>query len=128
MVVLNKLEEPKIVGVVAKRLLESLQAPMIIDGHEIVIAPSIGIAISPQDADSVESLLKRADTEMYNAKSAGKNSYSFYSSAMKGTGEGRLKLEAELRKALERGEMAQYYQPQVNIETGEISGAEVLIR
>jgi diguanylate cyclase (GGDEF)-like protein len=127
-VVLNKLEEPKIAGVVAKRLLESLQTPMMIDGHEIVITPSIGIAIAPQDADSVESLLKRADTAMYHAKSAGKNSYSFYSSAMKGTGVGRLKLESELRKAMEREEMELYYQPQVNIETGEISGAEALIR
>jgi diguanylate cyclase (GGDEF)-like protein len=127
-VVLNKLESPKVAGVVAKRLLESLQTPMIIDGHEIVITPSIGIAMSPQDADSVESLLKRADTAMYHAKGAGKNSYSFYSSAMKGTGLGRLKLEAELRKAIERQEMELYYQPQVNIETGEISGAEALIR
>jgi len=127
-VVLNKLEEPKVAGVVAKRLLESLQTPMMIDGHEIVITPSIGIAIAPQDASSVESLLKRADTAMYHAKSAGKNSYSFYSSAMKGTGVGRLKLEAELRRAIERKEMELYYQPQVNIETGEISGAEALIR
>lgn len=127
-VVLNKLEEPKIAGLVAKRLLESLQTPMMIDGHEIVITPSIGIAMSPQDADSVETLLKRADTAMYHAKGTGKNSYSFYSSAMKGTGVGRLKLESELRKAIERGEMELYYQPQVNIETGEISGAEALIR
>jgi len=127
-VVLNKLEEPKVAGVVAKRLLESLQTPMIIDGHEIVITPSIGIAIAPQDAESVENLLKRADTAMYHAKSTGKNNYSFYSSAMKGTGVGRLKLEAELRKAIERAEMELYYQPQVNIETGEISGAEALIR
>ena len=127
-VVLNKLEAPKIAGVVAKRLLESLQTPMMIEGHEIVITPSICIAISPQDADSVEALLKRADTAMYHAKSAGKNSYSFYSSAMKGTGVGRLKLEGELRKAIENEEMELYYQPQVNIETGEIIGAEALIR
>ena len=127
-VVLYKLEEPKVAGVVAQRLLESLQTPMLIDGHEIVITPSIGIAIAPQDADTVEDLLKRADTAMYHAKTTGKNNYSFYSSAMKGTSAGRLKLESDLRRAVEREEMVLYYQPQVNIETGEISGAEALIR
>ena len=127
-VVLNKVESPKIAGVVAERLLETLQTPMLIDGHEIVITPSIGISISPQDANTVEELLKRADTAMYHAKTTGKNNYRFYSSAMKGTGVGRLKLEADLRKAVEREEMVLYYQPQVNIATGEISGAEALIR
>lgn len=127
-VVLYKLEEPKIAGVVAERLLESLQTPMLIDGHEIVITPSIGIAIAPQDASTVEDLLKRADTAMYHAKTTGKNNYSFYSSAMKGTSVGRLKLESDLRRAVERKEMVLYYQPQVNIETGEICGAEALIR
>jgi len=127
-VVLNKLDSPVTAGIVAERLLESLQSPMLIDGHEIVITPSIGIAISPQDAYTVENLLKRADTAMYHAKSAGKNSFSFYSSAMKAAGVGRLKLEADLRRAVECEEMVLFYQPQVNIETGEISGAEALIR
>ncbi|MCZ6828906.1 MAG: EAL domain-containing protein [Gammaproteobacteria bacterium] len=127
-VVLNKVEEPKIAGVVAERLLESLQIPMLIEGHEIVITPSIGIALAPQDASTVEDLLKRADTAMYHAKTTGKNSYRFYSSAMKGAGVGRLKLESDLRRAVEREEMVMYYQPQVNIETGELSGAEALIR
>lgn len=127
-VVLNKLDEAKTAGIVAERLLESLQTPMLIDGHEIVITPSIGIAIAPQDATSVKDLLKRADTAMYHAKTSGKNNYSFYSSAMKGTSVGRLKLEADLRRAVERQEMTLYFQPQVNIETGEISGAEALIR
>jgi diguanylate cyclase (GGDEF)-like protein len=127
-VVLNKVEAPKIAGVVAERLLESLQTPMLIEGHEIVITPSIGIALAPQDATTVEDLLKRADTAMYHAKTTGKNSYRYYSSAMKGTGVGRLKLETDLRRAVEREEMILYYQPQVNIETGEIIGAEALIR
>jgi diguanylate cyclase (GGDEF)-like protein len=83
-VVLNKVEAPKIAGVVAERLLESLQSPMLIEGHEIVITPSIGIALAPQDASTVEDLLKRADTAMYHAKTTGKNSYRYYSSAMKG--------------------------------------------
>lgn len=127
-VVLNKLDEVKTAGVVAERLLESLQTPMLIDGHEIVITPSIGIALAPQDATSVKDLLKRADTAMYHAKTTGKNNYCFYSSAMKETSVGRLKLEADLRRAVERQEMTLYFQPQVNIETGEISGAEALIR
>lgn len=127
-VVLNKLESPEDAGIVAERLLESLRTPMLIDGHEIVITPSVGIAIAPEHADSVERLLKCADTAMYHAKKTGRNNYSFYSSAMDSTSIGRLQLEADLRKAIERGEMMLYYQPQVDIETGEICGAEALIR
>lgn len=127
-VVLNKLESPQAAGVVAERLLQSLRSPMMIEGHEIVITPSVGIAISPDNADSVERLLKCADTAMYHAKKTGKNNYSFYSEAMEGSSVGRLQMESDLRRAIERDEMRLYYQPQVDIETGEISGAEALIR
>ncbi len=127
-VVLNKLESPQTAAVVAERLLESLRSPMFIDNHEIVITPSVGIAIAPEHADNVERLLKCADTAMYHAKQTGKNNYSFYSPAMDGTSVGRLQLESELRRAIEREEMVLYYQPQVDIETGEICGAEALIR
>ncbi|MCX2979659.1 EAL domain-containing protein [Halieaceae bacterium IMCC14734] len=127
-VVLHKLEEKGIAGVVAERLLDALQTPMIIEGHEIVITPSIGIAVAPDDADSVEGLLKMADTAMYHAKTTGKNGYRFYSSAMRGTGVGRLKLEAELRKAIDQQDMVLHYQPQVDARTGEILGAEALVR
>ncbi len=127
-VLLNNIDEPETAGKIADRLLESLQAPMLIEGHELVITPSIGIAIAPRDAETVEELLKLADTAMYHAKTQGRNKYSFYTSSMKGSGVGRLKLETELRKAVERQELVLHYQPQVSTLTGEIVGAEALVR
>ncbi len=127
-VVLNKIDSRESAGVVAQRLVDSLQAPMLIEGQEVVITPSIGIAVAPDDADTVEDLLKRADTAMYHAKTHGKNTYSYYTNTMKSSGVGRLKLESDLRKAVERNELVLHYQPQVNIDTGEIIGAEALVR
>ncbi|MEM0953740.1 MAG: EAL domain-containing protein [Pseudomonadota bacterium] len=127
-VVLNSIDEPKTAGVIAERLLESLQEPMHIEGHEVVVTPSVGIALAPQDADNVEDLLKLADTAMYHAKSQGRNKYSFYTSSMQSAGVGRLKLETELRKALEREELVLHYQPQICTATGKVLGAEALVR
>jgi diguanylate cyclase (GGDEF)-like protein len=127
-VVLSNIDRPESAGMVAERLLQSLRAPMLIEGHELVVTPSIGIALAPDHADSVSELLKLADTAMYHAKSVGRNNYAFYSSEMSGSGVGRLKLEAELRRALERRELVLHYQPQVQVGTGEIVGAEALVR
>jgi diguanylate cyclase (GGDEF)-like protein len=127
-VVLNNIDEPATAGAIAQRLLEALQTPMLIDGHEVVVTPSVGIALAPRDANHVEDLLKLADTAMYHAKSGGRNKYSFYSPSMKSAGVGRLKLETELRKAVEREELVLHYQPQVCSRTGKIIGAEALVR
>lgn len=127
-VVLNNIESVDMAGTIAERLLEALQAPMLIGDHELVITPSIGIATAPRDAETVEELLKLADAAMYHAKAAGRNSFRFYTSAMKSSGVGRLKLETELRRAVERDELVLYYQPQVDTFTGEIIGAEALVR
>ena len=127
-VVLNNIDEPATAGAVAQRLIESLQAPIIIEGHEVVVTPSVGIALAPQDATRVEDLLKLADTAMYHAKANGRNNYSFYTASMKSAGVGRLKLETELRKALGRGELVLHYQPQVCTRSGKILGAEALVR
>jgi EAL domain-containing protein (putative c-di-GMP-specific phosphodiesterase class I) len=101
---------------------------MIIDGHELVITPSIGIAIAPRDAGDVEGLLKAADTAMYHAKSSGKNSFLYYNSDMDAASVDRLKLETDLRKAIERNELVLHYQPQVDTESGTVIGAEALVR
>lgn len=127
-VVLNNIDEPATAGAIAQRLLETLQAPITIEGHEIVMTPSIGIALAPQDANRVEDLLKLADTAMYHAKASGRNKYSFYTASMKSAGVGRLKLETELRKAIEREELVLHFQPQVCTRTGRILGAEALVR
>ena len=127
-IVLNKIEDTDVAAIVAKRLLNTLSRPMMLDGHEIVVTPSIGIALAPLDSDSVENLLKHADTAMYHAKNNGKNNYQYYSSTMNAMGLERLTLESELRKALKSDELVVYYQPQIDIHNGKITGAEALVR
>lgn len=127
-IILNNIDHVKSAGLVAERLLSKLSLPMIVEGQELVITPSIGISLFPKDGDSLQVLLKHADTAMYSAKSGGKNSYSYYSEDMDEADIERLQMETELRKAIERNELELHYQPQVNIDTGAIEGAEVLLR
>jgi diguanylate cyclase (GGDEF)-like protein len=127
-VVLNQIDKPDSAGVVAERLINALIKPMNIDNHEVVVTPSIGIALAPTDASDVEGLLRAADTAMYHAKASGKNSYLFYHSDMDAADVERLQLENDLRKAIERNELVLHYQPQVSTKTGSVTGAEALIR
>ncbi len=127
-VVLNQIDTPESAGRVAQRLIDALMEPMSIEGHELVITPSIGIAMAPGDATDVEGLLKAADTAMYHAKSLGKNNYVFYQREMSAPGIERLRLETDLRRAVERGELVLHYQPQVDTRNGSVVGAEALLR
>ena len=127
-VVLNQLDSAESAGTVAQRVIDALVQPMTIEGHELVVTPSIGIAIAPNDADNVEGLLKAADTAMYHAKSSGKNHFLFYKRDMDAASVERLTLETDLRKAIERNELMLYYQPQVDTMTGSVVGAEALMR
>ncbi len=127
-VVLNQIDSPESARMVAQRLLDALSEPMEIGGHELVVTPSIGIALAPADASDVDGLLKAADTAMYHAKAAGKNNCLFYHSDMDAAGVDRLQLEADLRRAMERNEFVLHYQPQVDTRTGSVVGAEALVR
>jgi diguanylate cyclase (GGDEF)-like protein len=127
-VVLNQLDCAESANVVARRLLEILTQPITIEGHELVITPSIGIALAPDDADTVEGLLKAADTAMYHAKTTGKNKFMRYNSGMDAAGVERLTLENELRLALAHKDLLLHYQPQVDTLTGTVVGAEALMR
>ncbi len=113
---------------VAKRILESLQQPFRLDEQEVFISGSIGISLFPQDGADLESLLKNADAAMYQAKEAGRNNYQFFSQSMNATAVKRLTLETKLRRALEREEFELYFQPQIDVRTWSITGAEALIR
>ena len=112
----------------ARRILEALARSFLIDGHEISVTVSVGIAIFPTDGDSVDLLLKSSDVAMYHAKEQGRNNAQFFSAAMNALATERLKMENDLRKALERHELIAYYQPQVDIRTNRIVGAEALVR
>lgn len=113
---------------VSERMLNSIIKPYMIDGVELNSSASIGISIYPNDGDSVETLIKNADTAMDRAKQQGRNQYLFYSQDMNTRSRERLELESSLRRALDRNELRLHYQPQVSLRTGKIIGAEALIR
>ncbi len=104
-------------GRVAQRMLDAFAEPFSVDGAEIFISASIGVAVHPKDADDGEGLLKAADAALYQAKDDGRNNYQFFDREMHATVVTRLVLENQLRKALEREEFVLYYQPQVDAES-----------
>jgi len=127
-IVLNQLDTVDSAGQVAQRVIDTLLEPIIIDDHELVVRPSIGIALSPGDADDLEGLLKAAETAMYHAKTSTTGDFLFYEPAMEATGLENLKLESALRKAIAREELQLHYQPQVDTVSGSVVGAEALLR
>jgi predicted signal transduction protein with EAL and GGDEF domain len=115
-------------GTVARRILNHLETPIRVDGHEVFVTASIGIATYPEDGLSSEILIRNADTAMYHAKQEGKAAFQYYSAAMNAASVERLTLETGLRHALEDDGLALHYQPQIDIRTGQIIGAEALLR
>ena len=115
-------------GVVADRILKEMHRPFTLDGIGFSIQCSMGIAISPQDGTTLDELIKQADTAMYRIKDQGRGNYCFYHPQMNANLLSRMKLEHAMRHALERDCMTVHYQPQLNLSTGEILGAEALLR
>jgi diguanylate cyclase (GGDEF)-like protein/PAS domain S-box-containing protein len=113
---------------VARKILSELMAPYSIDHQELDVTASIGISIYPDDFEDAETLLKAADTAMSDAKKQGRNNYQFFRDDMNVHARERQSLEGSLRHALERKEFVLHYQPKINLETCEITGAEALIR
>lgn len=112
----------------ARKLLEELQRPYALDDAEAVVTVSIGIAVCPMDACDAEELVQFADTAMYHAKQAGRNTYRFYTPAMNAWMQERRELEAALKQALEQQEFVLHYQPQMDLVTGRWTGVEALLR
>lgn len=116
------------VVVIAEKILDRLAAPFSIDGHDLYVGASIGIALYPEAGDSEETLIQNADIAMYHVKGSGRNAYRFFSEEMSQAFSTRLTMERELRAGLASGEMIVHYQPQVDARTGQIVGVEALAR
>jgi diguanylate cyclase (GGDEF)-like protein/PAS domain S-box-containing protein len=127
-ILLTGLSDMEHAAVVAKRIIECAGLPVKIDGQELYVTGSAGIAVYPDDGEDIDTLLKNADAAMYYAKGAGRNNFQFYAKHMNASTLARLNMEAKLKKALEQNELVLYYQPQVEIRTDRIVGLEALIR
>lgn len=127
-IVLPDLEKPESAQVVANKILVELSRPMEVSGHELTVTASIGISHYPNDATDVQHLLKHADSAMYQAKDAGRNTARFFTSDLNFLLSKRLEVESRLRRGIERNEFYLRYQPQVDVQTGKIVGLEALLR
>ncbi|MGG2395341.1 EAL domain-containing protein [Pseudomonas sp. SH1-B] len=125
-------QEPKAVGehaaAVGEKLLRCLQGSCLIDGHELAISASIGIALHPMGLQHAADILKQADTAMYRAKHAGRNALHFFAPEMQAAIDQRLQLQSELRQALARQQLQLVFQPQLLLADDSVAGAEVLLR
>ncbi|HZX49030.1 MAG TPA: EAL domain-containing protein, partial [Nitrospirota bacterium] len=127
-VLLPDIEQIDDVIIICNRIQTIFDSPVRIVEQEVSVMMSIGISVYPTDGDDGETLLRKADVAMYRAKSEGKSCYRFYSDGMSQAGADSLRLESRLRRAAERGELFLNYQPQVDLNTGRIYGAEALLR
>ena len=126
-VVLTEVRDEEAAGRVAHRVLDNLPAAVVEDGHELPVGASLGVAMFPEDAENLEALLKAADMAMYQAKTA-EGGIHFYRPELRQLLSDQLRLEQDMRQALEHHEFHLHYQPVYNLMTGEMAGAEALSR
>ncbi|HEU5162872.1 MAG TPA: EAL domain-containing protein [Thermoanaerobaculia bacterium] len=127
-VVLSDLESDEMVGKLADAVVAALQPPFLLENEEIRLTASIGIAVYPHDGEDPDTLLRNADSTMYRIKEKGGRGVRRFDEADMARGLRRSSLEKELREGLERGEFGPFYQPQFDLGTGELAGAEALVR
>ena len=127
-ILLSELIQQEDIDVLARRVLSTMEKPFNILGSDVFVGASIGAAIFPRDGASRSELLQHADIAMYRAKDQGRNNYQHYADHMQSRFKLRMSMETQLRRALENEEFELFYQPQIAVATGRVTGAEALIR
>lgn len=128
LVILPGLTGPEATSQVAERILKTFAPPYLLNGQEVFVTTSIGIAIFPNDSDNSGTLLQHADAAMYQAKHKGKSAYAHFAPEMTEVSHERLQMESLMRRALEQKEFELYYQPIVRTDSGDLCSAEALLR
>jgi diguanylate cyclase (GGDEF)-like protein len=119
---------PEDAGLLAQRLIDAICEPYLIEGHNVVVTASSGIAIAPSDGDSADTLLKNVDLALSRSKAAARGTFSFFEAGMDAKAQTRRKLEVDLRAAIEQCVLRPYYQPLIDLSSGRITGFEALVR
>jgi diguanylate cyclase (GGDEF)-like protein/PAS domain S-box-containing protein len=127
-VLLDSLEDGRGASIVAQKILNSLRQPFVLSGTEQHVSGSVGIALYPEDGRDAQTLMKNADTAMFHGKGLGKNTYQYFTAQMNIAVKRRMTLESALRRAVMQKDFVLNYQPQINLETGEIIAVEALVR
>ncbi|HVK31232.1 MAG TPA: EAL domain-containing protein [Burkholderiaceae bacterium] len=127
-VIVENVGSPDDAAHIARRMLEALNEPFLVDEEEIVISASIGISMYPTDDVDLDTLIRHTDMAMYRSKSLGRGTYSFFSDDLTEAVTARVSLEGSLRRAIERQEFVLHFQPKSDLRTGQVTGVEALVR
>jgi diguanylate cyclase (GGDEF)-like protein/PAS domain S-box-containing protein len=127
-ILLTDIRDPDVAAGIAQKLLDTVAEPVRLEGHDLYVTTSVGIALYPADGETAEALLQSADSAMYRAKDLGRNAFQLCSAAMNTRAAERLSIESALRRAIERDELILHFQPIVRMQSGQMAGMEALLR